>query len=246
MGWGLNLWSLRMCFFSWKLFCTAHHMKFLKFAQQLVTLSFKNNECSLWLTVLSLMFFAYLLPVSWLHLFYWTVFPSLPWLFPPQNFDSCQVTAPYLCLFFLTSQLSFKAILKPNLNFFLIDSNAADSNPSLHLKSYSTQKPQGSSDIYADFPFLTTHFEPFNSKTISYSSLHSSPSFQTHPVPHSVSWISYVLTYCLLDYLNELMHACMLSHFSHVRLCATPWRAAHQAPLSKGFSRQEYWSGWTK
>jgi len=151
-----------------------------------------------------------------------------------------------LSFFFLTSQLSFKAILKPNLNVFLIDSNAADSNPSLHLKSYSTQKPQGSSDIYADLLFLTTHFEPFNSKTISYSSLHSSPSFQTHPVPHSVSWISYVLTYCLLDYLNELMHACMLSHFSHVQLCATPWRAAHQAPLYKRFSRQEYWSGWTK
>ena len=35
----------------------------------------------------------------------------------------------------------------------------------------------------------------------------------------------------------------MLHHFSHVRLCATPWTAAHQAPLSKGFSRQEYWSG---
>ena len=30
---------------------------------------------------------------------------------------------------------------------------------------------------------------------------------------------------------------------SHVRLCATPQRAAHQAPLSLGFSRQEYWSG---
>ena len=38
-------------------------------------------------------------------------------------------------------------------------------------------------------------------------------------------------------------HACMLSHFSHVRLCATLWTAAHQAPLSTGFSRQEYWSG---
>jgi len=24
---------------------------------------------------------------------------------------------------------------------------------------------------------------------------------------------------------------------------ATPWNAAHQAPLSMGFSRQEYWSG---
>ena len=30
---------------------------------------------------------------------------------------------------------------------------------------------------------------------------------------------------------------------SHVRLLATPWTAAHQAPLPMGFSRQEYWSG---
>ena len=30
---------------------------------------------------------------------------------------------------------------------------------------------------------------------------------------------------------------------SRVRLLATPWTAAHQAPLSMGFSRQEYWSG---
>ena len=30
---------------------------------------------------------------------------------------------------------------------------------------------------------------------------------------------------------------------SHVRLFATPWTVAHQAPLSMGFSRQEYWSG---
>ena len=36
---------------------------------------------------------------------------------------------------------------------------------------------------------------------------------------------------------------CMLSHFSHVRLFVTPWTVAHQAPLSMGFSRQEYWSG---
>ena len=30
---------------------------------------------------------------------------------------------------------------------------------------------------------------------------------------------------------------------SHVRLLATPWTAAYQAPLSMIFSRQEYWSG---
>ena len=35
----------------------------------------------------------------------------------------------------------------------------------------------------------------------------------------------------------------MLSHFSCVWLCATPEMAAHQAPLSMGFSRQEHWSG---
>ena len=31
--------------------------------------------------------------------------------------------------------------------------------------------------------------------------------------------------------------------FSHVRLFMTPWTVALQAPLSMGFSRQEYWSG---
>ena len=30
---------------------------------------------------------------------------------------------------------------------------------------------------------------------------------------------------------------------SHVLLFATPWTVAHQAPLSMGFSMQEYWSG---
>ena len=30
---------------------------------------------------------------------------------------------------------------------------------------------------------------------------------------------------------------------SRVRLFATPWTAAHEAPLPMGFSRQEYWSG---
>ena len=35
----------------------------------------------------------------------------------------------------------------------------------------------------------------------------------------------------------------LLSRFSRVRLCATPWTAAYQAPPSMGFSRQEYWNG---
>ena len=35
----------------------------------------------------------------------------------------------------------------------------------------------------------------------------------------------------------------LLSPFSRVRFCATPQTAAHQAPQSLGFSRQEHWSG---
>ena len=36
---------------------------------------------------------------------------------------------------------------------------------------------------------------------------------------------------------------CVISRFSCVWLFATPWTVAHQAPLSIGFSRQEYWTG---
>ena len=44
--------------------------------------------------------------------------------------------------------------------------------------------------------------------------------------------------YCLISPMLLL-----LSHFSCVRLCVTPWTAALQAPPSLGFSRQEHWSG---
>ena len=36
---------------------------------------------------------------------------------------------------------------------------------------------------------------------------------------------------------------CVLSRFSRVWLFTTHWTAAHQSPLSMGFSRQEYWNG---
>ena len=41
---------------------------------------------------------------------------------------------------------------------------------------------------------------------------------------------------------NLFNFACMLSCFSRVRLFAILWTVAHQAPLSMGFSRKEYWS----
>ena len=42
---------------------------------------------------------------------------------------------------------------------------------------------------------------------------------------------------------DVLLLLLLLSCFSRVRLCATPWIAAYQASLSMGFSRQEHWSG---
>ena len=61
-----------------------------------------------------------------------------------------------------------------------------------------------------------------------------------HAVAHGVAkgqtWLS-----TELNWGRKLL--LLLSHFRSVPLCATPWTAAHQAPLSTGFSRQEYWSG---
>ena len=51
--------------------------------------------------------------------------------------------------------------------------------------------------------------------------------FSTHPFPGSCC----------------RMCACVLSHFSHIQFFATLWTVAYQSPLSMGFSRQEYWSG---
>ena len=45
-----------------------------------------------------------------------------------------------------------------------------------------------------------------------------------------------------LNHVHKVL-GCMLSCFSRVRLCATPWIVARQAPLSMGFPRQNYWSG---
>ena len=41
----------------------------------------------------------------------------------------------------------------------------------------------------------------------------------------------------------QCVHVCCAQLLSHVRLFVTPWTVALQAPLSRGFSRQECWSG---
>ena len=44
-------------------------------------------------------------------------------------------------------------------------------------------------------------------------------------------------------WVQSLLVHTILSCFNHVQLCVTLWTTAYQAPLSMGFSRQEYWSG---
>ena len=56
-----------------------------------------------------------------------------------------------------------------------------------------------------------------------------------------------ILLHCRLLKISNtvpcVIYMLLLSHFSRVRLCVTPWTAAHQASPSLGFSRQEHWSG---
>ena len=59
----------------------------------------------------------------------------------------------------------------------------------------------------------------------------------TNPMEKKMTMLPVLATKCLLLLLL------LLSHFSRVRLCVIPQMAAHQAPPSLGFSRQEHWSG---
>ena len=54
-----------------------------------------------------------------------------------------------------------------------------------------------------------------------------------------IEWVTYFWGFKKLPILKYYM----LSHFSHVWLFVTLWTVIHQAPMSMGFSRQEYWSG---
>ena len=51
------------------------------------------------------------------------------------------------------------------------------------------------------------------------------------------------LEWVAISFSNAWKWKVKVKSFSRVQLLATPPTAAHQAPLSMGFSRQEYWSG---
>ena len=51
------------------------------------------------------------------------------------------------------------------------------------------------------------------------------------------------LEWVAISFSNAWKWKVKVKSLSRVRLLVTPWTAAHQAPPSMGFSRQEYWSG---
>ena len=51
------------------------------------------------------------------------------------------------------------------------------------------------------------------------------------------------LEWVAISFFNSWKWKVKVKSLSHVLLFVTPWTAAYQAPLSIGFSRQEYWSG---
>ena len=73
---------------------------------------------------------------------------------------------------------------------------------------------------------MATLFLIFCETSILFSNFHGHTNFHSHQHCTGVPFLCAVL-----------------SHFSHVQLFVTPWTVAHWAPLSIGFSRQEYWSG---
>ena len=52
-----------------------------------------------------------------------------------------------------------------------------------------------------------------------------------------------MVCYTAIESQSTSPNCCCCCRFSHVRFSATPDTAAHQAPPSVGFSRQEHWSG---
>ena len=82
---------------------------------------------------------------------------------------------------------------------------------------------------------LSPVFEEGNGNPLQYS-------FVGNPMD-SGTWQAAAHTFTKVGHDLTTKQQLLPSHFSHVRLCATPWTAAYQASPSMGFSRQEHWSG---
>ena len=111
--------------------------------------------------------------------------------------------------------------------------------------------------LSAPAPSIQCHASNLDWRFVSYMIVymfqcHSPKSSHPLPLPQSPKDCSiHLCLFCCLAYrvivtifLNSIYMCWMkVKSLSRVRLCATPYMAAHEAPLSLGFSMQEHWSG---
>ena len=97
--------------------------------------------------------------------------------------------------------------------------------------------------------FFKNHFCSFYTAAAAAKSLRSCPTLWDpidssppgSPIPGILQ--ARTLEWVAISFSNAWKWKVKVKSLSRVQLLATPWTAAHQAPLSMGFSRQEYWSG---
>jgi len=102
--------------------------------------------------------------------------------------------------------------------------------------------------IYIDLSEITRYYKCEPPKLVIQPSLSIDRDIvsRTHPYWSPLCNVGIVFAHniCTPSHIYTLNHLCaVLSRFSCVQLFSTLWIVAHQAPLSVGFSRQEYWSG---
>ena len=107
--------------------------------------------------------------------------------------------------------------------------------------------PQNSS--WELFPPLFIFWKRLHAVAVAAKSLQSCPTL-CDPIDRSPSGSTVpgilqarTLEWVAIAFSNAWKWKVKVKSLSCVRLPATPWAAAYQAPLSMGFSRQEYWSG---
>ena len=111
-------------------------------------------------------------------------------------------------------------ILRYNLFLFMVD-----------WESYSSRSPSWNEGL-----LLLSHFSHV---PILCDPIDGSP--PGSPIPEILQ--ARTLEWVAISFSNAWKWKVKVKSLSHVWLLATPWTAAYQAPLSMGFSRQEYWSG---
>ena len=89
--------------------------------------------------------------------------------------------------------------------------------------------------------FASGHFSSASKPLRPWALTSESPQFKSQLFCLGTLCTSYYLNISQLSYF--IFEKVKVKSLSCVRLFVTPWTVAHKAPLSIGFSRQEYWSG---